>query len=707
MVNKCACGGCSNSPITGHRVHHFPTDRGIFRKWVRFIQTKRADFTGSSVTKNTVVCEIHFKEDDYRPEDLRMYSMGLKDKAFVRLAVDAVPSVHRQGGSSSAPPGRAVSRKRALAELLTDLEDARDDEDETCSTGFGTQCDLKKPGRAFAVQVDTRPKMVSVGTQTLPMVTLPTPQSPHLIEEDLESCSEESWIPDEEEEGGTSEEEAPYEALPSSESSTEKFIVCKEELMTLFRTCPACCEPCYGTIVQQAGTFLQIKQVCGCGFRRSWQNQPMLYRNMPACNLMLSAAIHYSGCLATQTLRMLQLFGLQVITPSTYFRHQLKYTIPVVIQFWREEQEKVLSDLRALDGGLILAGDCRSDSPGHCAKYGSYSLIEERLNKVLDVQLVQSSEVPNSNWCELEGLKRSIQLLSARDLTIATLVTDRHRQVAKWVREELCPKGTKHFFDVWHVGKSLGKALDSAAKDRKCETIKLWRPAIVNHLYWTAASTPDGNGDLMEAKWTSLVNHVQDIHEHDTPAFPTCAHPHLEGEHRDKEWLEPGSPEAIKLENLVTKPGFLRDVRQLSPKHQTYSLEAFHSLVIHFAPKHTGFSFLAMYSRLLLAAIHFNYNGNREQARGSNGEELFAVQYPRFRKGECVVRPIKEKASYDYATALMESLQAKYSVSPKGLREFSAELRGTAPLPLAKTFPKIPKEEAVALYLQHKSRFNK
>lgn len=121
MVNKCACGGCSNSPITGHRVHHFPTDRGIFRKWVRFIQTKRADFTGSSVTKNTVVCEIHFKEDDYRPEDLRMYSMGLKDKAFVRLAVDAVPSVHRQGGSSSAPPGRAVSRKRALAEVSAAL----------------------------------------------------------------------------------------------------------------------------------------------------------------------------------------------------------------------------------------------------------------------------------------------------------------------------------------------------------------------------------------------------------------------------------------------------------------------------------------------------------------------------------------------------------------------------------------------------------
>ncbi|CAL8236959.1 unnamed protein product, partial [Boreogadus saida] len=54
-------------------------------------------------------------------------------------------------------------------------------------------------------------------------------------------------------------------------------------------------------------------------------------------------------------------------------------------------------------------------------------------------ELAMSSEVPNSSWCEIEGLKRSIDLLRQHDLHLSTLITDRHRQ-CKWVREELCPE---------------------------------------------------------------------------------------------------------------------------------------------------------------------------------------------------------------------------------------------------------------------------
>lgn len=43
-----------------------------------------------------------------------------------------------------------------------------------------------------------------------------------------------------------------------------------------------------------------------------------------------------------------------------------------------------------------------------------------------------------------------------------------------------------------------------------------------------------GDPDLMEAQWQSKVNHVQDIHELNTPAFPCSTHPPLEEEALNK-----------------------------------------------------------------------------------------------------------------------------------------------------------------------------
>ncbi|XP_059904876.1 uncharacterized protein LOC132455147 isoform X3 [Gadus macrocephalus] len=499
MVFYCICGGCNNSSKSGHRVHCFPKDKGILRSWVQFVKFRRADFSASSVTAYSRICSAHFKEGDYHSGDAKMVSLGLKSKRTAKLIPTAVPSVHANHSACPVPRSRdTVCRKREIATMLTDASQqetvASVDTVESVDTGdqplpsstsdAGTQCYLKPPRWSHAVQVNLKPKMVSVGTQTSisPQTSTPLASPEQTVDDDDDDnatvISDLSWVPEE-----PMDEEELFDEEP-----------------------PYTCDP--------------------------------HHKNMPTCNLLLSGAIHFTGCLATQTLRMLTLFGLQCISASSFFRHQRRYTIPVIVQAWQNDQAKNFSDLRAMDGGLVLAGDCRSDSPGHCAKYGSYSLIEDRVNKVVDVQLVQSSEVPNSSWCELEGLKRSVGLLRGNNLHLATLITDRHRQVAKWVREELIPEGTQHYFDVWHIAKSLGKALDAASKE--CDQLQLWRPAIVNHLYWTAASTPDGNPAVMEAKWRSLVNHIQDIHDHDTPAFSSCAHGPLDEDQRNKEWLDPG-----------------------------------------------------------------------------------------------------------------------------------------------------------------------
>ena len=59
-----------------------------------------------------------------------------------------------------------------------------------------------------------------------------------------------------------------------------------------------------------------------------------------------------------------------------------------------------------------------------------------------------------------------------------------------------------------------------------------------------------------------------------------------------------------------------------------------------------------------------------------------------------------------YAFDLMASLKEQYSQGPSALRAFSDALAAAAPVPVAKTFQQVDKEQAVAHYLTQKSRFN-
>ena len=61
------------------------------------------------------------------------------------------------------------------------------------------------------------------------------------------------------------------------------------------------------------------------------------------------------------------------------------------------------------------------------------------------------------------------------------------------------------------------------------------------------------------------------------------------------------------LEKVLLERRFLADVSKMSTGEQTASLEAFHSLIIHFAPKHTAFSWLGMRSRYYLFPFLFEY----------------------------------------------------------------------------------------------------
>jgi MULE transposase domain len=54
---------------------------------------------------------------------------------------------------------------------------------------------------------------------------------------------------------------------------------------------------------------------------------------------------------------------------------------------------------------------------------------------------------------EKEGLVRSTKFLQTNGISINTIITDRHPQIQKYIREEM--PSVKHYYDVWHTAKGM------------------------------------------------------------------------------------------------------------------------------------------------------------------------------------------------------------------------------------------------------------
>ena len=156
------------------------------------------------------------------------------------------------------------------------------------------------------------------------------------------------------------------------------------------------------------GTMVVIEQVCKEGHKKIWSSQP---RNgtMPQGNLLLAAGIFFSGCSPNKVLKCLRHCNIATFGYRTFNLLQRSYLIPAVFHVWKMEQDKIFQDLKKSGKKVVLGGDGRCDSPGHSAKYGSYTMMEIDRSRILDIQLVQCNEVSSSNAMELEGLKRCLR----------------------------------------------------------------------------------------------------------------------------------------------------------------------------------------------------------------------------------------------------------------------------------------------------------
>ena len=245
------------------------------------------------------------------------------------------------------------------------------------------------------------------------------------------SCdiSDEDWNPEEDED--FDDESADFCHNPSinwleeneescNESKSIIFDSCLKQLFQLCRICGAIVNNAY---LKQKGSLICVTTVCKAGHIEPWFSQPFT-KGMAAGNLICSGGIPFTGNHFMRVSALMSACNIRFFEKGSFYYIQRKYLWPVVNNHYIVQQREILQSFRGQP--LVLAGDGRCDSPGHNAKYGTYSVMEVTTENIVDFSLVQVSEVANSNAMEKEGLKRCLEFLERDGQVIDLLATDRY-----------------------------------------------------------------------------------------------------------------------------------------------------------------------------------------------------------------------------------------------------------------------------------------
>ena len=185
------------------------------------------------------------------------------------------------------------------------------------------------------------------------------------------------------------------DSSPSPAHSDPKYTVFESCLLPLFRRCTQCGLP--NTIISYTvGTQLHITATCPDDHTQKWSSQSFLGSSATG-NVLLAAAILYSGTTFTTFANVAKVLGLVTMSERTFHSIQKAVLFPTVHNIWLDHRATVVEYLKGMPSPLKLSGDGRCDSPGYSAKYCTYSIMDQATSLIADYQLVQVSEVSSSS----------------------------------------------------------------------------------------------------------------------------------------------------------------------------------------------------------------------------------------------------------------------------------------------------------------------
>ena len=414
-------------------------------------------------------------------------------------------------------------------------------------------------------------------------------------------------------------------------------IIYWSSLMVFIRRCLTCSSKAFVKKVIERGTALLVTICCIEGHTNVWRSQPYIRKHFHG-NINRASSILLSANTFEKIRKHFELASIPFFSKTNFYNLQRRYLFGAVNRWWLNEQKTILHELKQ-QRECLLSGDGRCDSPGHSAKYLTYTFLDQTSKKIVATTITQCTEAGNSNRMEKYAFIKLHEEMESKGIEITQVTTDRHVQIKKYMREH---KGNmRHQFDVWHVCKNLKKKLMRPAKKKVCNVLSKWIKSICNHFWWSCG-TCEGNEQLLREKWVSILFHIQNKHEWTgNTLYHQCSHAPLCESQRKKIWLDPRSEAFIELQKIVLDKTLLKDLKNLTQFSHTGDLEVYHSLYNKWVPKSTHFSYEGMVARTQLAVLDFNLGSNLLHAKTDSGEHRYNLSFSKITRNWSA-KPIKE-----------------------------------------------------------------